>query len=571
MLALLLIAARPPSYTYRENMLALRLPPERAPKASGARSERERAESGARALPERAPKASGARSERERAESGARALPERAPKASGARSERERAESGARALPEHPTVVSWRRLDPRGRGVGAWSRRDVGGVLKEGQVELEVGSGGGHELRISSARGTERIWATRGTWYALPRENAITTGHKPSLRGSALAAIADITLAGAFSVQVNTVRQRGYLAVGRTLGMDLGAAIRPPEEAALVVVGGGTMQGAVVTLTEHREKDQVVYWDYPLNLEVEARRYVIPLSAFERRDGRGKGKIERIEAITIRTVQIPNEGDRLFFDHLALLESPPRITGVQAAKNGVIIQTGGRVLLSERLHAEGAATSTSARVRKKTMRLSGPGFAGATKVWMCWREDGAEACDPPDAPTTVRQVPVVPPAPLLVDDFAGSIPVNALRRQTQVYTSTIGLDPTLVSLRRPGSILLGRLEERHLDYVGYLSPLPPVLPSHLSELELTIRGDVDPALIKVGLRSTNGREPKVAVNRYLKAVDRERWQTVRIPLTAFGRSRKNVDAITVSLEAAGGRKQQLEIQRIEISPARKGG
>ncbi len=80
--------------------------PERAPRASEARSEALRAESGARALPERAPRASEARSEALRAESGARALPERAPRASEARSEALRAESGARALPERAPRAS---------------------------------------------------------------------------------------------------------------------------------------------------------------------------------------------------------------------------------------------------------------------------------------------------------------------------------------------------------------------------------------------------------------------------------------------------------------------------------
>ncbi len=88
-----------------------RAPPERAPRASGARSEPLRAESGARAPPERAPRASGARSEPLRAESGARAPPERAPRASGARSEPLRAESGARAPPERAPRASGARRD----------------------------------------------------------------------------------------------------------------------------------------------------------------------------------------------------------------------------------------------------------------------------------------------------------------------------------------------------------------------------------------------------------------------------------------------------------------------------
>lgn len=470
-------------------------------------------------------------------------------------------------LGDGPVTVSWRDLDRFGRPRGRRRQRLLRTVPKERRIELQVGLAGGHDLTLASERTTLRVWATRGTWFAVPRENRIEMARPSPEGGEVRTSSADITLAGPFSAEVKKVLIRGRLEIGRTLGMNLGAAIRPPRSAALVLVAGATgeQQGVVVTLTEKRPKDQIRYWDYPLNLTAEPRRYVIPLAEFSRRDHR-PGRIFRIDAITVRTVSLPVNGDRLFLEHVGLKVSPPRVRWVKANRRGLSTRVDAyRHAKRPRLFVRSADTSTSVRVTRSPMRLRGPIFASARDVYLCYREpEGARACDPPDAPITAYPVPPRRPYPLLVDDLAGTTPLNALRFPTQVYTSSIGLDPTFVSARAPGLMRLFEHKDLRLSYVGYRTPVPKRLPRHLKQLELTIRGRADPRLVKIGLRDRREREPKRELAAHLTKLDSERWQTVRIPLSVFSNLRRPLDAITITLEASRDGAQQIELKRIEL-------
>jgi hypothetical protein len=454
--------------------------------------------------------------------------------------------------------LSIRRLDQFGRAVGKWKKVSV--QPNQGRAEVDVDVSGGHEIEIASPAGKHRVWATRGTWYALPRSNTVILRQQPTAEGSALGSSRDITLAGAFSVKVDAVQERAYLEIGRTLGMDLGASIRPPLDTALVLVGGGSAQGVVVTLTEKRPRDHVRYWDYALNLEQKARRHVIPLSAFTLRDG-GPGQMRRIEAIAIRTVRHTEPGDQLFIDALALLEAPLRIGSVRRSPKSIAVELRGTMVPDAKLIATGDGVKLTARADKKKVLLSNPEALQSSSIMLCYPQETIEVCDPPDAPLTRHLIPHAAPQKLLVDDFPGTIPVNALRMRTAVYTSTIGADPARVSIRRPGSIEIF-LDDPKLSYAGYRSPLPPAIPPHLTQLSLTIASDASPERIKIGLRDLAGREPKVSLAGKLT---RTGVQTIQIPLAEFGRKRRKLDAITVTLEA-GEKKQRIEISRIELLP-----
>lgn len=471
------------------------------------------------------------------------------------------------ALGDGPITVSWRNLDRFGRPQGKRQRRLLGTVPAERRVDLEVGLAGGHDLTLASKKTKLRIWATRGTWFSVPRENRVSLSRRRTKDEQDQVSTTDITLAGPFSVEVQQVLIHGRLEIGRTLGMNLGAAIRPPRTAALVLVAGARSKrrGVVVTLTEQRPKDEIRYWDYPLNLTEKPRRYVIPLTEFTRRDGR-PGRIFRLDAFTIRTTELPEDGDRLFLEHLGLKLRAPRVSGVTATKRGLSIRVDDHLRAKNaRLHLRGAKTSTSVRVTRRRMQLRGPQLAEARAVYLCYEEArGAEACDPPDAPITAYPLPVRRAQPLLVDDLAGTTPLNALRRPTQVYTSSIGLDSTLVSRRSPGAIQLLEQKKLRLAYVGYRTPVPKRLPRHLGALEITLRGRADPRLVKVGLRDRRSIEPKQALSAHLTELDDQRWQTVRIPLSVFPNRNRLLDAVTVTLESSRDGGQHLELSRIEL-------
>ena len=452
-----------------------------------------------------------------------------------------------------PVELAWRAL-----GTRTFERANVV-AAEDGGVTVEVSMAGGHEVILRKDTKQSRFITTRGTWYALPRANRWSEKRATTARGRRLTSAEDIVLGGAYDARITKIRTEALPEVGRTLTMTMAEGVPTSTAGALVLIGSSTQQGVLVTVTEPRSDRTVRYWDLPLNMSRRTRRYVLPLSAFASRDGR-EAKPERAGAITVTGTSRAKLDDRVRLDVIALRERAPRISSIRRTKDGIEVNVAG--VDFERpptIHFRAGRRTVSSPVERSTVRANP---TDATDAWMCGTDESGRAwCDPADAPITTHPIPGGTSNALAIDDFKGSTWLNAHRLPTRVFTSTIGFAAHRFASRRPSRLRLQDPDVHALEYVGYVSPAPASWPARFTKLRFVVRGKGDPSKVLIGVRGTDGHEPKVPLGTRLDG----QWRSVVVPLERFGMGQRK-EAVTLTVMSDPKSRQWLDVRLISLIP-----
>jgi hypothetical protein len=478
-------------------------------------------------------------------------------------------------------AVEWTALDRGGRPTKKRGKKEVELATGENALELPVGPEPAHAVSISVMGSKRRIQASRGSWYV----------HPPALKGSGeLKAIGqgtrsdspgDLFLADGFGATARADDGQSHLEIGRTLGPDGSAGLPVSARSSLVVIAKGSVGAANVILTQIQARTRHGYFEYPINLSTELRRFVIPIDAFTLRGG-GKGRLDRVASISLRAVEPTRAGGSLVIDHLALTDSSIRFDRATREGGSVVVRARGRAQHLEGFIAKAAddAVIAAAPVRGDVAKLADPENEGA-RAWICI-DDGAEAtaCDPPDAPRSSYAV-FTEGQRMVIDDMRGFAPVNAFRLPSTVFTASVA-DISLYGSRTGSSIVLSEPASRPMQYIGYRTPLPALLPKVIGSVEVQLRGSVAPKDVRVGLRDKTGREPKVRLDGYAPdAAAPDGWMSARVPLEAFKvalagfpgalgqKPLDRIEAVTVALERTEAGDRKLEIREIALVPDRE--
>ncbi|MCP4676491.1 MAG: hypothetical protein GY854_13455 [Deltaproteobacteria bacterium] len=479
-----------------------------------------------------------------------------------------------RSPEEGSVTLYWQGLNDQGRYKG--NRKKVTKRVNAGVCRLEFKTDLSYVHRVSLAfKGrTYNLFTNRGIWYASSNlnESRYEFGLKPLTMDAS-----DVVLAIGYKTTA-AVADGQHVMVGRTLGRQGGRGVPVNSKQALVLLAGGTIGPAKVTLTQRVGKTSVEYLDYELMLHKEMRRYVLPLSRFEQRVSNQK-PLRTIYAVSVRSERPGKPGDVLDVAMIGRANKYPMIAGERIAKGTVYLRLKkgseaqrGEVFFRD---AAGKVNAKETVVKNGSVPLDG---SQGQSYWLCFGEDPMKRiCDPPDAPRTSYMSPPGPGGPVVIDRFDTGISVNANRQATKTFVGT-SVSPGALAVDRSKGTLHMVFTPSHAkgpdNYAGYLTPLPKKLPKTLSSVAVTLKGDVPVEGVKIGLIRKGGQEVKIRLAHYTDKLGKE-WRRIVIPLEAFRatlpvwgktlRSMGRIRALTVTMDAGEANKPHLlEIGRVEL-------
>ncbi len=428
--------------------------------------------------------------------------------------------------------VTIRPLNDIGRRTGRVKKRTVEVTPTDPQIPLDVGLISAHGIDLSVGKREYRILASRGLWYLSPnaRQRPFPGPFKPDVVHQN-----DVVLAPRF-VASGKIADTHQFEVGRTLGRQGTHGIPVTPKEAIVVTGASTLGPVTVTLTQRIDKQKVEYFDYPLMMNKERQRYVLPLFRFvPRRDD--QQRLKTIYAVSLRSQRPAREEDVIEIELLAKTKHYLAVADASIKGAGMRFK-----LINRQLAGRATVSIRNDKGHTRVVNLKRNGVVPAileqeSAYYLCLdNESNNRSCDPPDAPWTSYRVPRQRDRPFIIDSFTSGLPVNSAREPTQTFTSAPSItdafrgEHTSKSLRlvftRPAD------PKQPITYGGYRTPLPANLPIENSSFEVTLRGNANTRLVMVGLRDAKQRETKVHLDHYLPLLGDE-WQTVRIPTEAF--------------------------------------
>lgn len=468
--------------------------------------------------------------------------------------------------------------DQDGRPQG--SSRDERVAVNGSEAVVPVSRAAAHYVQFRLKGRSYQVHANRGVQF--PGDNA--TGIRYSEHAYDLEidlAPDEVLLASGFRGYARTPVTSGPFEIGRTLGVAQGRGIAVEPEHAIVIAAKGTLEAVVITLTHRISETRSEYWEYPLVVEPELRRYVIPLSYFRPREPE-QTAISSIYAVSFRTVSPARARDELTVDMLALTEDYAIVKDATRTRSGTIISINGkrpppdaRLILAD----DNGNSRTLAFNHRRSIRVP---ETEETRYFLCYGDNPlSQRCDPPDAPHTSYRLPRSRGSTVTIDLFEEGLPLNAYRELTTIFTS--GMDSANAykaerSDRRLELLFFPGPPSVEVDYAGYSTPLPKDLPADLLSVQLTVCKATASQTTMIGLRDIQNREPKVALGDYLNGPSSE-CQDASIPVEAFravlpllpNKANKlaRLKAITVTLEQGDERDtHQLILKRIAFTPDR---
>lgn len=481
---------------------------------------------------------------------------------------------------EIPEAITfrWQAYDQDGRPQGSAQSDKVPAV--DATAVVPVSPAASHYLRFSLSGRGYQILANRGVQF--PGDNA--TGIRYSDHAYDLEADVaenEILLASGFRGYARTPVTSRSFEIGRTLGVEQGKGIAVKPHQAMVIAARGTLEAVIVTLTQRVTETRNEYWEYPLVIDAELRRYVIPLSYFTAREP-DQTDLSTIHAISFRTVSPARAKDELTVDMLALCENFATLKKARRTRQGVVIGLNAKGPLPKAQLMIGDDSGNQRVIPFHNQRSIRIAPTDETRYWMCYgNEPSAQRCDPPDAPHTSYRLPGSKGSPISIDLFEEGLPLNAYRQVTTIFTS--GMDSTNAYKAERGDQKLELLffpgpPSVEIDYAGYSTPVPEELPPELLSVLLNVCKATASQTTMVGLRDVQNREPKIALGDYLAENDSQ-CQEAAIPLEAFRSALPllpnkdnrlaRLKAITVTLEQGDERdKHELVLKRIAFVPRR---
>jgi len=166
--------------------------------------------------------------------------------------------------------------------------------------------------------------------------------------------------------------------------------------------------------------------------------------------------------------------------------------------------------------------------------------------------DGNVATDPVNAPVSAYRFQVSQRPALWVDDFADTDPANLLHREA--WTFRREPDAAADAYYENGAVRLVWDVSATGSFAGYTEPLSMESLSRATALRFLVRGARGGERVKVGVHEEPGREHKVSLGEYLPRGVTTSWQTVTVPLAAFGTivDWSRVDRLIVAFENGFG-------------------
>lgn len=437
-----------------------------------------------------------------------------------------------------------------------------------------------HFVRFRLGTRNYQILANRGVQF--PGDNA--TG----IRYSDLAydlesdlAPNEMLLASAFRGYARTPVTPQSFEIGRTLGIDEGKGVSVKPSHALVISAKGTVEAVIVTLTQQVSVVHNEYWEYPLVINPDLRRFVIPLSYFKPRET-NQASLSSIYAVSFRTVSPARARDELTVDMLALTEEFVTLKSAKRTGKGVLVSINGKYRSKNIRLMLGDDQGNIRVVELNGQRSVRIPQTEETRYFLCYGLDpSSQVCDPPDAPHTSYRLPRPKGSSVSIDLFEEGLPLNAYRELTTIYMS--GMDEGNAYKAKRGNRRLELLFYPNtpgveVDYAGYSTPIPDDLPPDLLSVQLNVCKATASQTTMIGLKDVHNNEPKIALGDYMDGFATE-CKDVAIPMEAFRsalpiqpnkESKLNrLKAVTVTMEQGDERdKHELVLRQIALTPTR---